>query len=175
MLKVSTGCFDHLFRIWIVTVVCHLLVLSPRFLLHSTMHLAGLPHLQQVVDLDYSIQLSFHHLSRQFEVVSSACRIQYCVIACQDSVIRWSKLPCYNLFAKCLSSDFGLPPADYIWFQGKTGLYSVTMWYDTEYIVWHAGEIGILWVHIPLLAPPAGDIQPPMVGNLMSSYGPWHW
>jgi len=113
------------------------------------------------MDLGHSVQCSFLRLNLQFQVVFSLRGIQCSVIACQYAVIGSSKLPHYDFFQKGLPSGVRLPPADNILPTGRTGLRADTMWYDTDYVMCHIGEIGILWLLFLLLMPPASDIQRP--------------
>jgi len=169
MLKEWPGCIDHLCSIRYVCYSCDLLVLSTRFLLCSTYDLADLPHLQKVEDHVHSVQFSSFHLSRQIWVVFWLRCIQCWVIPSQTPVIGLSKLPYNNLFGMGLAGSIWLPPAHIISPKGRTGLHSGTMWDDRDNIACHIGQIGILYVRFPLLAPPVGDIQyPKCITNL-------HW
>jgi len=94
MLEIWPGCFDDLFGIWIVSLASGMRVSIRRFLQYSMPVLAAQPHLQQVVDLGYSVQWSVLRLVLQFHVVFIFRVNQCCAITHQFSLIGWSKLPC---------------------------------------------------------------------------------
>jgi len=154
MLKELPGCFEDLFCVWNVSYGCHLLVLSARCFLCNMWVLAALPHLQTVVDHGHSLKFSFLHFSLHFGVVFCVCHMQCWVITSQHPIIGLSKQPNDSVFLNCLSCGFWLFPANNILPKGKTCLHSDTMWYYREYVPRHIQEIGVLWVHILLVAPP---------------------
>ena len=132
MLKVWPGCFDDLFSNWNVSYGCHFHVFSARFLLCSTLVLATLPHLHNVVDLDYAVQLSFLCRSLHFQVGFRFHHIQCWIIGCQHPVIGSSRLPYNDLFTQGLAWGIYLAPAENISRAAKGGLHCDTMLHDRE-------------------------------------------
>jgi len=66
-----------------------------------------------------------------------------------------------RIFGEVSLQWFWLPRADYVSCKGISGPFSVTIWYDREYISCHIGKIGVLWVHFLLWAPQVGHMQLP--------------
>jgi len=161
MLHIWPGCFDDLCGIWYVSYGCHLRVSSARFLLSSTLVLAAPPYLHKVMDLGHSVQFSVLRLFLWFPGVFSFRGIQDCAIARHYSVIGTRKLPYYDSFPRCLASGVGQTPANIVSPNRKSRLHSDTMWYSREYVPYHIGKIGVLWVRLILLAPPVVDIRQP--------------
>jgi len=148
MSKIWPGRIDDLFSIWTVSYGWHMNVLSPRFILCSTLILAGLPYLQNVVDLGHSVQFSILNPSLPFQLVCNICH-NYCrVFASQYPVIGSTKLPYNDFFPKCLSCCFWLSAAENVSHKGSTTLHSDTIWYNREYIVCHIREIDVLYAHV---------------------------
>jgi len=68
--------------------------------------MAGLPHLQKVVNLGHCVQFPFLPLFLHFRVVFCVGSNQFWVSACQNLIIGSSELPDNDFFAKGLACVF---------------------------------------------------------------------
>jgi len=167
MFKVWPGCFYYLFCVRNVSYGGYLLVSSMRFLLHGTLVLSALPHLQKVLNPGQSVQFDFLCLIIHFRVIFCVRWIQFWISARQNPIVGCRKLPYTDFFAHGLGCGFWLPPADIISVKGTTGLNSGSMWYDREHVVRHIWEISVLQVRCLWLTPPIGYVwYPQCTGNL---------
>lgn len=161
MLIVWPRGFDDHFGIWNGSYGRHLLFFWMRFFLCSTLVLGALPHLQKVMNLRHSLQLSRLSLIVQFQVIFSFRGIRFCAITCQYSNLGLSKVPNYDIFLKHLASSFKLFPANIISPKGETGLHSNTMWHNRESITSNIVVIATVSLRFLLLAPLVSNIQLP--------------
>jgi hypothetical protein len=161
MLKDWLGHINNHFHIWNVSYGCHLPFLSAQFFLCSMYVLAAMSNLQNIVELGHSEQFSFLGPSLQSKVILGICRIQCRIATSQDPVIISGKLSYNYCVTQGLVCGFWLPSADTVSPNGSTCNYSKVMWYDTEYVEWHIGEIRIVCVCFLLSLLPVGEIRDP--------------
>jgi len=75
------------------------------------------------------------------------------------ALLAWAKYLTTAFLRNGLAFGFCMPPADNNQHTAKSSLHSTAMCCVREYIVCHIKEIGVLWVHFLLSAPPVPNIQ----------------